>query len=358
MAIPNRDDAADRLRFLSSHTRSIWHEKKAADLYERWYFDALSDDGTQALTIIFSDDLKPDAALGRSTLTGRTPFVSFAYYLDGKLAFGCDREFEERQFKAQTGRHECRIGESGFAFDRIEYGSGYLLNVDLPLAGGRHIEASLEWLSLESDLLDIDTTVGSRWWNMVAPRSDVSGRISVFGKTDENPVQFHFRGTGYHDHLIDRRGYGAQPAERSWGRSHFTDATAVFYLFRNTVDDSIRSGLKVVKDGQLRSYTTQCEETHFVRDRSGVRYPARLTFSSADNTQLVVKHAQVLESHSCFLRALSEVTLTLSDGERRSSQGINEFRAPKAPGNRWMNWLNDRRSGRKGKSSLAPRQND
>jgi hypothetical protein len=48
--------AAENFSFSSSVAADVWHPKKSASAYEWWYFDALSDDASEAIVIIFLDN--------------------------------------------------------------------------------------------------------------------------------------------------------------------------------------------------------------------------------------------------------------------------------------------------------------
>ena len=48
--------SAERFVFSSSVAADVWHPQKNPKAYEWWYFDALSDDGREAIVIIFLDN--------------------------------------------------------------------------------------------------------------------------------------------------------------------------------------------------------------------------------------------------------------------------------------------------------------
>ena len=377
--------AADNFSFSSSVAADVWHPKKAASAYEWWYFDALSDDAGEAIVIIFLDnfvfspryntqELKNTEAarsekfpqrMRRALFNpksqipnpkSRFPAVAFVYYRDGKPFYRAINEFAENDFAASLEKPQCRIGDCSFTYETESYGSGYLISINAKLSRERRLEANFEWLSIESDFAAEKSapTETAHCWNLVAPRSDVSGKITVFDKNGVSVDARSFRGTGYHDHNLDNRWLPDTVREWHWGRVHFADATAVFYRYCETVSDQPTTKLLVVEGGELREYAAEYEETGFERDKFGIRYPAQMRFASADNCFLLVKHKKVVDSSFFYLRFLSEMTLILPDGKARQTVGITEYLAPKALKRRYLNFLINMRIGRNGKGSFLP----
>ena len=46
----------EKFSYSSSIAADVWHPKRDARGYEWWYFDALSDDGREAIVVIFLDN--------------------------------------------------------------------------------------------------------------------------------------------------------------------------------------------------------------------------------------------------------------------------------------------------------------
>ncbi|HEV8593029.1 MAG TPA: hypothetical protein VGQ55_13070 [Pyrinomonadaceae bacterium] len=342
MEIDSRSSAGQKLAFSSSVEADIWHPKSDPKSYEWWYFDALSDDGSEAIVIIFLDNYIYSPRYNNLRLTtSRFPAVSFTYFRDGKPLYKAVTEYPEAQFSASETIPECRIGTSGFKADSAAYGSGYLLSVSLPLSDDRRLEAKFEWLSIDSNLAagKLDYKESPHSWNMAVPRADVTGRIEIKSKNGSVKDVRHFRGTGYHDHKTDDRWLANTVQDWHWGRAHFADSTAVFYRYREIGDDSPSTKLLVVKNNELRERDVRFEDQNYVRDKFGIRYPTRLQFVSEDNVRLRVKPIKVIDSSFYFLRFMSDITLTIRDGVPRKTKGITEFLAPKTLKYRWLNWL-------------------
>lgn len=356
--------------FNSSIADDVWHPKDGAKSYEWWYFDALSDDGKESVVIIFLDNFvfspryntaarkyKSDGKTADASLqTPKTPAVVFVYYRDGKPVYRAINEFPETDFKASFTQPECHIGDNHLVFKSAPYGSGYLITINAKLSNNRRIEALFEWLDIESDFIPeaSEPSQSSHYWNLVAPRTDVSGRISVFGKNGEESDIKHFRGTGYHDHNIDNRWLPETVRDWHWGRVHYADATAVFYRYCETNDNPPTNKLLVVRDGELTERECSYVEAEHTRDKFGIRYPKRLRFESGDSVKLRINHLQIIDSSFFYLRFLSEMTLSLRDGKPRKKIGITEYLAPKTLRYRWLDWLINMRIGRNGKGSFLP----
>jgi carotenoid 1,2-hydratase len=362
MGVEPQITSTDKFAFSSSVRADVWHPQKDSKAYEWWYFDALSDDGKEAIVIVFLDNFiyspRYNAHVESSSDASprRFPAVSFTYFRDGKAVYRAVNEYSESDFSASRDVPECRIGDCSFKFETASYGSGYMITINAALSGDRRLHASLEWLSIESDFQPDSFQIGqsSHGWNMVAPRSDVSGRITVLDRKGKTKDERQFRGTGYHDHNLDNRWLAKTVRDWHWGRAHFADSTAVFYRYCEHGDHTPSTKLLVIKNGELRERTASYEEQNYVRDKFGIRYPTRLRLISEDNMRLRVKPIQVIDSSFYYLRFLSEITLTLRDGVPRKTTGITEFLAPKTLKYRWLNWISDMRTGKHGKGPLLP----
>ena len=357
MSVITGEKSRSRLSISSSTLDDVWHGNKAPGAYEWWYFDAMSEDGEEAVVIWFLDNSVFSPRYNRSLRPGQTiverfPAVLFAYYCDGKVVYRAFSEYNGSDIDADMVSPACRIGGSSFRFESAPYGSGFEIQVKASLSRGRTLEAKFEWLSVEADLAGTSAEKpAGHSWNVVATRSDVSGRINILDKGGTSTDVRHFRGTGYHDHERDMRGFADTISEKSWGRVHFADTTAVFQVF-SEVGCEAEAKLLVTREGRLIERTVRVDEQNFTRDKFGIRYPTRLTLTSDDNIRLRVKPSAILDSSFCSVRFASEMTLTLRDGKPRRSMGISEMIAPRTLKYRWLDWLIDMRIGKNGKGSL------
>jgi len=370
----------EKFSFTSSISGDVWHRKQSPDAFEWWYFDALSDNGRDAVVIIFLDNFifsprynaynKKNRKLPPKTNQGiwldentfhfpeqkTFPALAFIYYRNGKPVYRAINEFAPEDFSASVDTPACQLGENSFHLDSAPYGSGYVLSINARLSRKRRLKANFEWLSIEGDFLPECCVYpeNSHCWNLVLARSDVSGRITVEDAKGKNLDTVNFRGTGYHDHNIDNRWLPKTVKEWQWGRAHFNDSTAVFYRYKEIKEKNPTTKLLVVREGELREREAVYEEQNFARDFFGIKYPQRMTFTTEDNLRLRVKQTEIIDASFFYLRFLSEMTLTLRDGKPRKTVGITEFLSPGALKYRWLDWLVNMRIGRNGKGSLLP----
>lgn len=348
---------ANNFSFSSSVRDDVWHPQKDDKAYEWWYFDALSDDGREAVIIVFLDNFiySPRYNQESMRITGnqRCPAVSFTYFRDGKAVYKATTEFHSSDFRASEERPEVQIGDSGFTMDAAGYGTGYKVAVKANLPGSRTLDAKFEWLSVESDLSPqgFSGDAVRHNWNLVAPRSDVTGRINVSSNLGGEFETIHFRGTGYHDHNLDNRWLAKTVKDWHWGRAHFADCSVVFCRFREIGQQEPRTRLLLVRDGLLEDREVEMHEQQYIRDKFGIRYPSELEMESADGLKLRVKPISIIDSSFYFLRFLSEITLGIPGRPDHSTSAITEFIAPKTLKYRWLNWLSDVRTGKNGESS-------
>lgn len=369
---------SENFLFSSSVAADVLHPKKSEKAYEWWYFDALSDDGREAVVIIFLDNFvfSPrynSAQSSKSQVPGprsedqnkntpaetcnpqsRCPAVAFTYYRNGKPVYRAINEFPAKDFEASEEKPECRIGENFFRFETAPYGSGYVVSINAKLRKNRRLEANFEWLSIESDFLpEKDMNLeNSHSWNLVVSRSDVSGKITVREKNGKISDVMNFRGTGYHDHNLDNRWLPETVSDWQWGRAHFSDATAVFYRYKEIDSKEALTKLFVIRNHELGASDARLEENKFTRHYFGIRYPQKLRFESENKCQLQVEQKKTIDASFFYLRFLSEMTLSLPDGKSHKTIGITEHLAPKTLKYRWLDWLVNMRIGRGDKGSF------
>ncbi len=350
------------LVFTSSVDDLHWHGQQEAHAFERWHFDALSDDGREALVIGFHDNypLSPRYFRQEQNLNGhldtagkRFPAVSLIYAVDGKAVVRTVNEFACEQFSAESGRVKCTIGDSSFELETASYGSGFVLHIDLFTARKLRIKAELEWLSIESDLSESgvgdQANISSR--NIAVPRSDVSGRISVTDRHGSIRRLIHFRGTGYHDHFRSCRSLTETLGSSFGGRAHFIDSTAIFHC-HDAGNDGVCSKLFLIKDGAMHQRDVVQKDEGLVRTGHGFKVPERLSLLSDDKIRLRIKPIKVFQSGFFESRMISEMTLTLRDGKPRKTVGITELLTPKLMSSRFFRWLTDLRIGKNGKGPI------
>ncbi|HVF48654.1 MAG TPA: hypothetical protein VNA19_01125 [Pyrinomonadaceae bacterium] len=370
------------LRQSSSLAGDAWHAgDHRAGAYEWWYFDAASDDGRDALVIIFLDNFifsprynrtasqKPPESTARTFAThSQFPAVVCCLYRDGRPVIRAINEYTAGDFAADAARPACGIGLSGFQLVDSAQGARYRITLDETLRRGRRLSARFEWVVAEGDfdarggrdVLKVDKEIadgsdeGSHVWNMVAPRCRVSGTITTVERDGRRSTVREFSGTGYHDHNRDRRWLPATVAEWQWGRAHFAGATAVFYRYRERGQTEHFTRLFLVRDGMLSVHRAQLTAARLRRHHFGLRYPSELRFETADESAtLRVSQTRVLDGSYFYLRFDGEAALDTRDARTtRRAHAITEHLAPRALRSRWLDWLTDMRIGRQGRASF------
>ena len=358
-----KGSCAKSVAFSSSLKDDVWHGETGHNAFESWHFDALSDDGREALTIDFYDNYpfssqyfqNHDLEDGQPTATGlRFPAVSLTYSVDGQAILRSVNEYAADRFSASKTKIECVVGDSSFRVDEAEYGSGYFVKIDSLTRGKRRIIAELEWLSVEADFLEPAESGESAQasWNIVAPRSDVSGRITLIGRSGKTRKVIHFRGSGYHDHFRSSLSLEEAVGPRWWGRAHFVDSTAIFQFLPGKQVAENEAQLFLVRDGSLHSRAMNTELQFSTRRPFGLKVPRRISLLSSDNIRLRVKPQKIIQSGFFEVKMLSEMTLVLRDGKPRKTYGITEFTAPGRLKSSLYRWLSDLRVGRNGKPPI------
>ncbi len=353
---------ATSVLFSSSLKHDVWHGETGHNAFESWHFDALSDDGREALTIDFYDNYPFSSQYfqnhdleGQSTgSSSRFPAVSLTYSVDGQAILRSVNEYSADRFSAGKTKIECVIGDSSFRVDEAEYGSGFFVKIDLLTRGKRRIIAELEWLSVEADFLEPAQRGESAQasWNIVAPRSDVSGRITLVGRSGKTRKVIHFRGSGYHDHFRSSLSLEETVGPRWWGRAHFVDSTAGFQYLVDEEETQNTSQLFLVRDGSLHLREMNTELQFSARRPFGLKIPRRISLLSSDNIRLRIKPQKVIQSGFFEVKMLSEMTLVLRDGKPRKTVGLSEFTAPGRLKSSLYRWLSDLRVGRNGKPPI------
>jgi carotenoid 1,2-hydratase len=339
--------------FASSLKDDVWHAQTDPKSYEWWYFDALSDDGDEAVVVIFFDNFIFSPRYNSKKLNEKIPALAFFYYRKGKPVYRIIKEFSPTEFQSSKTEPFVQIQNCSLKFDSAPYGKGYLIEIKTEFQQNKILDVKLEWLLIESNLTDSKAVAeSSHNWNLVAPRADVTGHINITNTKGKVFDAIHFRGSGYHDHNIDQRYLATTVENWQWGRAHFPDVTTVFYRYKEIGAEETVTKLFLVKGNELISQNADLEEQKISRDVFGIKYPEILTFITEDNSCLRVKQNKVIDSSFFYLRFLSEMALTLQDGKTHETIGITEFLCPKTLNYRWLDWLIDMRIAKNGKSAL------
>ena len=310
------------LTFLSSINDDVWHKQTGEGAFECWTFDAMSDDGREVVSIKFYDNFILSPRYVSQPLL-RFPAVTFVYCVDGKKIYHKVVEYPAESVQSDGETAAMSIGKNTFRIDKADYGSGYMVKLDLPSRGGRRIEVSLEWLSVDADMLEASGQSVTAW-NVAAPRSDVSGRITLIGRRGQEKKTCHFRGTGSHEQFRSNRSIVDTFATRQWGHAHFIDTTAFFCRQTVAVGEQVER-LYIIRDGKIEEYDAVFNQKSLVRSRYGARYPQTLTATTDCGINLEVRPATVIDTGFSNVKLVSKMTLELNDGKVRTTDGVAEF---------------------------------
>ncbi len=341
------------VQFCSSLENAVWHNLSGPNAFESWHFDAVSDDGREALVVAFYDNyvLSPRFVLNSTsaenvTFSGRHrfPAVSFVYSLDGTPILASVNEYVEADFRALSPQG-CAIGGSSFQMASAGYGNGFVVSIDLPTFRGRRIRAEIEWLLIESDLDQCADGDFAVTWNAVAPRADVSGKLLLIGRRGKIRKTINFRGTGYHDQVSSANVHYRDLSSRMWGRAHYTDSTVIFDRLGGVQKRNAPGAFYLIRNGEIEIRLAACEATDYRRDPWGLHIPRRMTFTADDSTRVRIKPLRSFRSGFTEVKMLSEITLSLRDGKPRRSVGITEFIDPSRLRNRFFRWISGLRIG-------------
>ncbi len=206
---------------------------------EWWYFDALSEDGRDALVIIWYCGLPFDPDYGRSTFRhlrdpARHPSpravdhaaIGLSWYRDGKTVAYALNAHPAEAFAHQPKPFSVAVGAS-----RVEREiSGYALKVETPAVDGRHqVAAELRFLPARATL-PVERNLGMpeapHHWILAAPDCQVRGVVALEGP---RPRRLDFQGRGYHDHNAGSAEISLAMRSWTWGRVHHGPLTEVFY---------------------------------------------------------------------------------------------------------------------------------
>ncbi len=299
--------------FISSKRDDVWHRLEG-DAYERWSFNAISDDGREVICISFYDHC-PLSPRYYSNDLKRVPVVEFLYSVGGKVVANAFREYSQAAFGEKDSGYS--IGPNMFQSRSAEYGTGQLISIDLPMSGRENIAAELEWLTVEEEKFIRDGDVGDVA-NVVTPRADVSGRLIVTGKRENT---YHFRGTGCHSHDIIR---GSVMDERSQfsGCAHFSDTTLLFMFGRDT-------SLLLIKGDGVLELSLQVERISWQRNRYGMKHPREVRFLADDGTSLVVRLSTTILSAVSTIRSRTEFELSEPGKHAKLANGLTFYTSPR-----------------------------
>lgn len=298
--------------FVSSRRADVWHDLREPTSSEVWCYCALSDDGKELVLIKFHDNYRASPKFyANGDKFRRTPAVEFTYLNNGRVQARSFCEFKCEDLVASPDDVELSILGNYISGKDAEYGKGHVVEIDLPASHSRRLRATMEWLSIETDLADTEPLSGS---NIVTPRADVSGKISILKGKVENAISF--RGTGTHSHRI----ITSESNEISLnGCVHFSDATAIIEsIDENTIIlTTITNGNVVSRDLVMQTKTDGL-------NTYGLSYPRKVKFVNG-TVKLELSRRTMITSMPFGSAFLSDVTLRIDNAREKHSIGVFEY---------------------------------
>ncbi len=315
---------------------------------EWWYFDALGDDGRDALVIVWYAGLPFDPSYGVPTLRHlRRPdqhpapraldhsAIGFSWHRDGKpMAFALNGHRSDA-FRHQADPFAVEVGTSRVERD----GEGYRLVVATPTVEGRGIRAEVRFRpapGTEPFERDLGSPGAPHHWVLAAADCRVEGRLAV-GDREEA-----FRGRGYHDHNAGSEEMSLAIRRWEWGRVHHGSSTHVYYLSeprrgrpqslwitcRDGRPEEVREDLDVVGDGERR------------RNVFGVRHDRTIRVV-AGRDGLARETGACLDDGPFYRRWLATFGATQADGKDwfANTPGIAELLDTRNLNKPWFNWM-------------------
>ena len=317
--------------------------------HEWWYFDAISDDGRDALVVVWYAGLPFDPSYGVATLRHlRDPSkypqpraldhsaIGFSWYRDGKpIAYALNGH------KAEHFRHQAEPFAVEVATSRVEReGSDYKLMVATPTVDGRPIRAEIRFRpadSTEPFERDLGTTDAPHNWILAAADCRVEGRASI--GVDE----LTFDGRGYHDHNAGAEDLSIAMKRWEWGRVHRGPFTNVFYH-----SEPRRGGAKTLWIGCRQGRPEVVREGLQVtggrpdgRNVFGVRHHRALRVTDGTNALFRWTSGRCVDDGPFYRRWIAEFgSIGPEEGHRlATTPGIAELLDTRNLHRPWFNWM-------------------
>ncbi len=319
--------------------------------HEWWYFDAISDDGRDAIVVVFYAGLPFDPSYGVATLRHlKNPAkypqpraldhsaIGFSWYRDGKaIAYALNG------FKADRFAHQAEPFSVEVSTSRVQRDSdGYTLTIATPSVEGRPIRAEFRFqpaASTEPFERDLGTPEAPHNWLLVASDCRVEGS-ATFG--DE---QHPFQGRGYHDHNAGAEDLSVAMKRWEWGRFHHGTTTEIYYASEP-------------RQGTPQSLWITCEAgrpslIREVVELSGVSWRGRSHFGLQGHDPLFISSEQSLLSqlngpcvddgpfYRRWIPTFEKTDVVTGSVEDQSSEGpgIAELLDTRNLHKFWFNWM-------------------
>lgn len=318
---------------------------------EWWYFDAISDDGRDALVIVWYAGLPFDPQYGVAALRHlRDPSrfakpnpldhgaIGFSHYRDGKTVAYALNGFRASRFSHVADPFAVEVDGNRLERDA----EGYLLRIETPAVDGRtRISARLRFrpaagtVPLERDF----GHPGSRHlWCLAAADCAVEGEIA----SGKHAAPWAFRGRGYHDHNAGELEVSRAMRRWRWGRVHHGPFTEIYYAAEPREGPGSRVWI-TCQDGRpeaVREGVTFEESEDRGGNVFGVRHGKTLTVSEGSRT-LSDPRQTCVDDGPFYRRWVGPITPGDMDGQGEAGrpQGVSELLEARNLNRRLFNWM-------------------
>ena len=324
-------------------------DRTSPGAHEWWYFDAISDDGRDAIVIVFYAGLPFDPSYGVATLRHlRSPAkypqpkaldhsaIGFSWYRDGKTIAYALNGFESTHF-----RHRAEPFSVEVATSRVDREvSGYRLTLDTPTVDGKPIRAEFRFRPADSTMpleRDLGTTDAPHNWILVASDCRVEGTASV------GDVSLTFDGRGYHDHNAGAEDLSIAMKRWEWGRVHRGQFTEVFYHSepRRGEPSTLRVVLRDGRPVDVRESLQITQGKPDGRNVFGVRHHHSLSITDGTNAMLRRTTRLCLDDGPFYRRWIAdfEAIGELAGPSEASHPGFAELLDTRNLHKTWFNWM-------------------
>ncbi|MBL7999607.1 MAG: hypothetical protein JNL32_13345 [Candidatus Kapabacteria bacterium] len=318
------------MNIYTGHQHDIWHGINSPGGYEWQYFDAESDCGEWAFTVIFFDGIPMSPYYLEDYLDGSNPlpehhrgYVISIYHHHVRVAYSF-------HYVANSGtlimddKSSIQIGDSIVQFD----GTSWLLTLDTRKRSGTStVLCSLQFTPNQSlnHCNDELNWSESHIWIAAAPMCHVHGSIEIF-ESDIPVASITFHGKGYHDHNAGLRPLHKDLGAWYWGRCILENGDAVIFYQtsgRTATQQTIQSVLVCKEHSVHHEQYISFSEQGIYPNLFFLPIAKELTWSmkdiNGDESELCVTIGEALERSPFYYRCTAEATYTIHGKSQRAT---------------------------------------